>query len=227
MRNIALNFSRKTKSTFGLDTIALVSVRIYVYICTATCWNVTASGRNVLNKAFIWIPASFCFFRILTKAGLVYNAVYRGEQLGSLSETNSKCSPPVFRICDKISQFLTKDKNELGSCLVRLAAVRDNVSDFEEKKMWCCFILFVWIVVRSNEGKRRREKKMGCCLISFVWIALFPVAIPMKEQLLGRRPNTITLAKVFFPVDQSTQKTNSKPNMMNTISIPHLCSTLS
>ena len=51
---------------------------------------------------------------------------------------------------------------------------------------------------------------MGCCLISFVWIALFPVAIPMKEQLLGRRPNTITLAKVFFPVDQPTQKNKFK-----------------
>lgn len=160
MRNIALNFSRKTKSTFGLDTIALVSVRIYVYICTATCWNVTASGRNILNKAFIWIPASFCFFRILTKAGLVYNAVYRGEQLGSLSETNSKCSPPVFRICEKISQFLAKDKNELGSCLVRLAAVRSRqcIRFWREKGVMlfyptCLFELLLG-VMKEKERKR-------------------------------------------------------------------------
>ena len=164
MRNIALNFSRKTKSTFGLDTIALVSVRIYVYICTATCWNVTASGRNVLNKAFIWIPASFCFFRILTKAGLeytpLYTALYRGEQLGSLSETNSKCSPPVFRICEKISQFLAKDKNELGPCLVRLAAVRSRqcIRFWRQKDVMlfyptCLFELLLG-VMKEKERKR-------------------------------------------------------------------------
>ena len=156
----SISYEKKQKNTFGLDTIALVSVRIYVYICTATCWNVTASGRNVLNKAFIWIPASFCFFRILTKAGLVYNAVYRGEQLGSLSETNSKCSPPVFRICDKISQFLTKDKNELGSCLVRLAAVRSRqcIRFWREKGVMlfyptCLFELLLG-VMKEKERKR-------------------------------------------------------------------------
>ena len=145
-------------------------------------------------------------------------------------EVFRKLIPSVLHQCSgfvrKFLNFWQKTKTNWDPAWLDWQLLdRDNVSDFEEKKTWCCFILFVWIVVRSNEGKR--EKKMGCCLISFVWIALFPVAIPMKEQLLGRRPNTITLAKVFFPVDQSTQKTNSKPNMMNTISIPHLCSTLS